>query len=80
MPKYYGISDYRQTNKHLSQNTPNINTVEKKEKSQNHQYRVENKKKIIKYKDLLTEIESLWQKETKVIPLVIGALGNWCLA
>ena len=31
--------------------------------------------KITKYQDLRTELEYLWNKKTRIIPVVIGALG-----
>ena len=39
--------------------------------------RIEEKEfeKISEYKDLQTEIERLWRKKVKVVPIVIGALG-----
>jgi len=32
--------------------------------------------KILKYKDLTTEIQRMWNVKTKVIPLIIGAIGT----
>jgi len=32
--------------------------------------------KILKYKDLTIEIQSLWNIKTKVIPVIIGATGT----
>ena len=32
--------------------------------------------KILKYKDLTTEIERMWNVKTKVIPVIIGATGT----
>jgi len=32
--------------------------------------------KILKYKDLRTEIQRMWYVKTKVIPVIIGATGN----
>jgi hypothetical protein len=32
--------------------------------------------KILKYKDLTTEIQSMWNVRTKVIPVIIGATGT----
>ncbi|XP_053149009.1 uncharacterized protein LOC128343627 isoform X2 [Hemicordylus capensis] len=73
-----------QTDKHLPHNTPDITVVEKKEKQVKiidiaipGDSRIEEKEieKITKYKDLQIEIERLWQKKTKIIPVVIGALG-----
>ena len=32
--------------------------------------------KILKYKDLTTEIQRLWNVKTKVIPVIIGATGT----
>jgi len=32
--------------------------------------------KILKYKDLTTEIQRMWNVKTKVIPLIIGASGT----
>ena len=32
--------------------------------------------KILKYKDLTTEIECMWNVKTQVIPAIIGATGN----
>ena len=31
--------------------------------------------KILKYKDLTLEIQSMWNVKTKVIPVIIGATG-----
>jgi len=33
-------------------------------------------KKILKYKDLTTEIQRMWNVKTKVIPVIIGATGT----
>jgi len=32
--------------------------------------------KILKYKDLITEIQRMWDVKTKVIPVIIGATGT----
>jgi hypothetical protein len=32
--------------------------------------------KILKYKDLRTEIQRMWNVKTKVIPVIIGATGT----
>jgi len=32
--------------------------------------------KLSKYQDLRVELERLWKKKTKMIPVVIGALGS----
>ena len=32
--------------------------------------------KITNYQDLKVEVESLWEKKTTVVPVVIGALGS----
>ena len=32
--------------------------------------------KILKYKDLTTEIQRMWNVNTKVIPVIIGATGT----
>jgi hypothetical protein len=32
--------------------------------------------KILKYKDLTTEIQRMWNVKTKVIPVIIGATGT----
>jgi hypothetical protein len=32
--------------------------------------------KILKYKDLITEIQRLWNVKTKVTPVIIGATGT----
>ena len=32
--------------------------------------------KILKYKDLTTEIQGMWNVKTKVIPVIIGATGT----
>jgi hypothetical protein len=32
--------------------------------------------KILKYKDLITEIQRMWNVKTKVKPVIIGATGN----
>jgi len=32
--------------------------------------------KILKYKDLTTEIQRMWNVKTKVIPLIIGVTGT----
>ena len=33
-------------------------------------------KKILKYKDLIIEIQRVWNVKTKVIPVIIGAAGT----
>jgi len=32
--------------------------------------------KILKYEDLTTEIQPMWNVKTKVIPVIIGVTGN----
>ena len=32
--------------------------------------------KILKYKDLIVEIQRMWNVKTKVIPIIIGATGT----
>jgi len=32
--------------------------------------------KILKYKDLTTEIQRMWNVRTKVIPVIVGATGT----
>jgi hypothetical protein len=32
--------------------------------------------KILKYKDLITEIQRMWNVKTKVTPVIIGATGT----
>ena len=32
--------------------------------------------KILKYKDLTTEVQSMWKVKTRVIPVIIGATGT----
>jgi hypothetical protein len=32
--------------------------------------------KILKYKDLITEIQHMWNEKTKVMPVIIGATGT----
>ena len=32
--------------------------------------------KILKYKDLTTEIQRMWNVKTKVLPVIIGATGT----
>ena len=32
--------------------------------------------KILKYKDLIIEIQSMWNVKPKVIPVIIGATGT----
>ena len=75
--------DFRiQTDRHLEHNTPDIVVVDKKQvhiidvaipgDSRIDQKEIE---KITKYKDLQIEIERLWKKKARVVPVVIGALG-----
>jgi hypothetical protein len=33
-------------------------------------------KKILKYKDLIIEIQRMWNVKTKVMPVIIGATGT----
>jgi len=33
-------------------------------------------KKVLKYKDLTTEIQCMWKVKTRVIPIIIGATGT----
>jgi hypothetical protein len=33
-------------------------------------------KKILKYKDLITEIQRMWNVKTKVTPVIVGATGT----
>ena len=37
----------------------------------------EEAEKILKYKDLTIEIQSMWNVITKVIPVIIGATGDY---
>ena len=72
-----------QTDKHLAHSIPDITVVEKKQvwlidvpipgDSRINQKEVE---KITNYQDLKVEVESLWEKKTTVVPVVIGALGS----
>jgi hypothetical protein len=32
--------------------------------------------KILKYKDLITEIQRMWNLKTRVVPVIIGATGT----
>jgi hypothetical protein len=32
--------------------------------------------KILKYKDLITELQRMWNVKTKVTPVIIGATGT----
>ena len=32
--------------------------------------------KVLKYKDLVIEIQNLWNVKTKVIPVILGATGT----
>jgi hypothetical protein len=34
--------------------------------------------KILKYKDLTTEIQRMWTVKTGVIPVIVGATGTVC--
>ena len=36
----------------------------------------EEAEKVLKYKDLTTEIQSMWNVKTNVIPVIIGATGT----
>ena len=36
----------------------------------------EEEKKILKYKDLITEIQCMWNVKAKVIPVIIGVTGT----
>jgi len=36
----------------------------------------EESEKILKYKDLSVEIQRMWNVKTKVIPVIIGAIGT----
>ena len=75
--------DFRiQSDKHLAYNTPDLTIVKKKlvwivDVAIPGDTRIEEKEfeKISKYKDLQIEIERLWRKKAKVVPIVIGALG-----
>ena len=71
-----------QTDKHLADNIPDMTVVEKKrvwiiDVAIPGESRMEEKEqeKISKYQDLKTEIESLWEKQATVVPVVIGSLG-----
>ena len=71
-----------QTDKHLAHNIPDITIVEKKrvwiiDVAIPGDGRREEKEmeKICKYQDLKIEIERLWEKQTTVVPGVIGLLG-----
>ena len=76
--------DFRiQTEKHLLQKTPDLTIVDKKDKKVwtvdiaiPRDCRIEEKEleKITKYKDLQIEVEQLWQKKAKIVPIVIGTL------
>jgi len=41
-----------------------------------HKYDLKEAEKILKYKDLTTEIQRMWNVKTKVIPVIIGATGT----
>jgi hypothetical protein len=39
-------------------------------------YNNNNKKKNLKYKDLITETQRMWNVKTRVTPVIIGATGT----
>ena len=79
-----GICQYRQTDREIKANRPDVVIKDKQEKScllvdmsipteKNNSVKVT--EKLSKYKDLEIEIERMWGMKATTIPVVIGALG-----
>ena len=61
--------------KHFVYNNDNDNNHDHK-KNNNSNNNNKEKEKIDKYRDLARELRKLWKVKTRVVPIVIGALGT----
>ena len=70
--------------KYIQANKPNIVVVDKREKTSriidiacplDANIQEKEKEKSVKYQDLRWELEQLWKVKTRVVPVVVGALG-----